>query len=172
MNRADPADPGKPAWKTGERGREPLPLGGYAALIGLFGASVAGLMAWAEREERLLDEISAMDLLVLSVGSQKLARMATKDRISTVLRQPFTTYEGTETALPGETTESVRRDGSTLKQAVGELVVCPFCMSTWSATALMGTYLADRKFGRTLGAFLSVVSLAEVTQRAYAKLVG
>ncbi len=169
---SQPAQPTKAAWKTGERGREPLPLGGYAVLIGLFGASVGGLMAWAARENRLLDSISATDLAVLSIGSHKLARMATKDRVSTVLREPFTHYDGTDGTLPGETSESARRDGGTLQQAIGELLVCPYCMSTWSATALLGTYLADRKLGRTVGALLSTVSLAEMMQGIYAKVAG
>lgn len=167
-----PDRPTKDDWKTGVRGREPLPLGGYALLIGLFGAGVGGLMTWALREGRLLESISAADLAVLSIGSQKLARMATKDRVSTVLREPFTNYDGTDGASPGETVESARRDGGALQQAVGELLVCPYCMSTWSATALLGTYLADRKLGRTLGALLTTVSLAEMMQGVYAKVAG
>ena len=152
---------------TGEEGRRPLPLDGYATLLGLFGLSLTGVMAWATRNDKLLEEVTFGDLVVLAGGTQKLARAVSKERITTVLRQPFTDYHGTEGALPGETKESVRRDGGQLRQAIGELLCCPYCMSTWSALALTGTYLANRKLGRTVAAFLTTVSLAEIAQRLY-----
>jgi hypothetical protein len=158
--------PRNPEW-TGERGREPLPLGGYAALLALYGAGVAGLFTWAERSGYTLEDISLSDLLVLSMGSQKLARMASKDRIGTVLRQPFTEYDGTEGALPGEASERARRDKGALRQAIGELLCCPYCTTTWAAAGLFGTYLADHKLGRTLGTFLTTISLAEMVQSVF-----
>lgn len=160
-----------PEW-TGERGREPMPLKGYSVLIGAFGATVSGILGYAAGHDDLLDEISLTDIAILGVGSHKLARMATRDRIGTVLRQPFTEYRGTSSALPGEATEDARRDDGELRQAIGELLVCPYCMSTWAAVALFGTYLADRKLGRTAGAFLSVVGIAEMMQSVYRRVVG
>ncbi len=155
-----------PEW-TGELGREPLPLEGYAALLAVYGAGLAGILAWAARNERTLQDISFTDLLALGVGSHKLARMISKDRVVTVLRQPFTEYDGTDGALPGEASESARRDRGSFVQAVGELLSCPYCTTTWAATALFGTYLADNKLGRTLGSFLSTLSLADMMQSFY-----
>lgn len=162
--------PRSPEW-TGERGREPLPLEGYAALLATYSTGVVGLFTWAARSGHTLDAISVSDLLILGVGSQKLARMISKDRISTVLRQPFTEYDGTEGALPGEACESARRDKGSLRHAIGELLCCPYCTTTWAAAGLFGAYLADNKLGRTLGAFLSTVSLAEVMQSTYHKVL-
>ena len=82
-------------------------------------------------------------------------------------RQPFTTYEGTEGALPGEASERARRDKGTLRHAIGELLCCPYCTTTWAAAGLFGTYLADHKLGRTLGTFLTTISLAEMVQSVY-----
>lgn len=155
-----------PEW-TGELGRNPLPLEGYATLLAIYGTGTAGLLAWAARNEHTFDDISLQDLLVLGVGSHKLARMISKDRVGTVLRQPFTEYDGTDGALPGEAKESARRDRGSFIQAVGELLSCPYCMTTWAGTALFGTFLADRKLGRTLGALLSTLSLADMAQSFY-----
>lgn len=155
-----------PEW-TGELGREPLPLKGFAALLSVYGAGVAGIFSWAVRNERTLDKVSYADLVVLAMGSQKLARMVSKDRVGTLFRQPFTEYNGTDGALPGEASESARRDRGQLIQAVGELLSCPYCTTTWAATALFGSYLANRKLGRSLAMFLSTVGLADIAQRLY-----
>lgn len=157
-----------PEW-TGELGRDVLPKSGYWTLLGLYGAGTASLLYWAARNDCLLEEVNWADLFVLAGGTQKLATTLTKERITTVIRQPFTDYHGTEGALPGETNESIRRDGGNLRQAIGELLCCPYCASTWSATALFGAYMANRRLGRTLGMLLSSVSLAEVAQRMYRK---
>lgn len=155
-----------PEW-TGELGREPLPLKGYAALLAIYGTGVASLFGWATKNERTLDDVSFADLAVLAMGSQKLARMASKDRVGTLIRQPFTEYDGTDGALPGEAIESARRDRGQLVQAVGELLCCPYCTTTWAATALFGTYLANRNLGRTVATLLSTVGAADVVQRLY-----
>ena len=160
-----------PEW-TGELGRDPLPLEGYATLLAVYGTGVASLFTWAARSNRTFDDVTLMDLLVLGVGSHKLARMASKDRVMTVLRQPFTEYDGTDGSLPGEASESARRDRGSLVQAVGELLSCPYCTTTWAGTALFGAYLADNKLGRTLGMFLSTLSLADVAQSVYHDLLG
>ncbi|MFU8802749.1 MAG: DUF1360 domain-containing protein [Bradymonadaceae bacterium] len=153
--------------RTEEPDREQLPMKGYGILLGLFGVSFMTLMGWARRRKMFVEEIDVADLIVLGVGSHKLARIITKDRITTVLRQPFTVYEGTEGALPAEVTEHVRRDGGEFRAAVGELLTCPYCASTWSTTALFGTYLSDRKLGRTIGMFFSLIAVADIAQKIY-----
>lgn len=161
-----PRDGENPEW-TGELGRNPLPLGGYAGLLAAYGASASAVFYWASGKDGLLERVGLIDVAVLALGSHKLARMVSKDRVTTVLRAPFTEYDGTKGALPGEAVESARRDRGTLRQAVGELLSCPYCTTTWAATALFGTYLANRKLGRTLATFLSSVSLAEMMQSVY-----
>jgi hypothetical protein len=156
---------------TGERGRDPLPLEGYAALMAVYGAGITGLFVWAHRTGHTLEDVALEDLLVLGVGSHKLARMVSKDRIGTLLRQPFTEYDGTESALPGEASESARRDKGALRQAIGELLCCPYCTTTWAAAGLFGAYLVDRRMGRTLSGFLSSISVAELMQATYHKLL-
>jgi hypothetical protein len=128
-----------PRW-TGEQGRSPLPLLGYAVITGTFLLGVGGLLFRLERDGRLLEEVRLADLALLGLGSQQLSRMITRDRVTTVFRAPFTTYAGTRDAAPGEANEVARRS-NTIQQAIGELVTCPFCMATWTTTALFGGYL-------------------------------
>lgn len=162
---------GEPRW-SGAEGRAPLPLGSYAALVATYGAGVVALLAWADERDKLLGEVSLADLAVIGVGSHKLARMISKDRVVTVFRSPFTDYKGTDGALPGEAKESARKDGSGMRQAIGELISCPYCTATWATGLVFGSYLVDRKVGRTLGTLLSAISLADVAHATYVKLVG
>lgn len=164
------APPPNPEW-TGEQGRRPLPLRGYAMLLGIYATSSVSLFWWAHRRGRLLKRVPLADLGVLAVGSHTLARMASKDRVTTVLRRPFTEYQGTQHAKPGEADERARHDHGPLRQAVGELLTCPFCMTTWATSALFASYLADRRLGRSIAALLSTVSAAEMMQSAYGKVV-
>ena len=60
-----------------------------------------------------------------------MARLVSKDAITSPLRVPFTTYR--ESGGPGKVMEDVRQDGQ-LRHAVGELVSCPLCLSVWVAT--------------------------------------
>jgi BarA-like signal transduction histidine kinase len=147
--------------------RSNLPLKGYATLLGVFGTTFVGLMVWAKKSNRLIKRTSLTDVMILGVGSHKLARILTKDRITTVMRQPFTVYDGSKDALPAEVTEHVRRDGSPMRQALGELVTCPYCASTWSSTAMLATFLADRQLGRTVATFFSMIAVADVGQKVY-----
>ncbi len=173
-DRPDPdrraADQRNPEW-TGELGRAPLPLKGYAVLVGAYSVSAASLFVWASETGRLLKRAHPLDLAVLAVGSHKLARMVSKDRVTTVFRRPFTEYNGTTGALPGESVESARKDRGVMRQAIGELLSCPYCTTTWAATALIGTYLANRKLGRTVGTLLATVSLAEMMQSLYHDII-
>ncbi len=95
------------------------PLGGYGALIGLFhGALGAGLLA-AGRAGRLPERYGAGDLALLGVATFRLSRLIAKDRVTSVVRVPFTRFQ--DDAGHGEVDEAARGVG--LRRAVGELLV-------------------------------------------------
>ena len=167
----DPFTHPGPFIRSGELGRAPLPVRGYAALVGIY--NLGGLIALtaALRHRRLLTEVPVADLLILAGGSHQLGRMVSKDRVTTVFRRPFTRYRGTDGALFGEDRESARRDGGQLRAAIGELVTCPYCSSAWTTGALFSLYLAHRPLGRTVAAFLSTISLTNLAHKAYFKLL-
>src|SRR5436309_6856093 len=75
--------------------------------------------------------ISPYELLLMTVGTHKLARLVSKDAITSPLRMPFTRYR--ESGGPAEVMEEVREHGQ-LRHAAGELLSCPFCLAVWVAT--------------------------------------
>src|SRR4051794_26921512 len=115
------------------------PLAQYGALIVVFNAAMgAGLIGL---RERLPARVSPGDLVLLTVGTLKLSRLIAKDKVTSAVRAPFAEYE--EDAGPSEVSETPR--GSGLRQAIGELITCPFCMGQWIAAAgLFGLVVAPR----------------------------
>ena len=111
------------------------PLGGYAVLMGLFATAAAGFSAWFRRSGRELpDRMSPGDLALVTVATHKASRLISKDRVTSAVRAPFTRYQHDDG--PGEVSEAARGHG--LRRAVGELLVCPYCIGMWISAALRG----------------------------------
>ncbi len=123
------------------------PLGGYAVLMGVFLSAAAAFSAWVHRSGRELPErIAAADLALITVASHKASRLVAKDRVTSAVRAPFTKYQGD--GGPAEVEEQARGRG--LRRAIGELLVCPYCLGMWIATAFAaGLTVAHR--GRPAG---------------------
>jgi hypothetical protein len=121
---------------------EQRPLGGYAALASLFGAAVAGVSTLARRSGRELPErVTPGDLALITCATHKASRLIAKDRVTSAVRAPFTRFE--EDGGPGEVEEHARGRG--LRRAVGELLICPYCLSVWIAASFAaGLVLAPR----------------------------
>ena len=138
------------------------PLGGYATLIATF-ASVAGaFMLWVRRSGRELPErIAPGDLALITLATHKAARTIAKDRVTSAVRAPFTRFQAE--GGPGEVEERARGRG--LRRAVGELLICPFCLSMWLGAAFAaGLVIAPR------AAVLAVHFGSDVLQLAYKRL--
>jgi hypothetical protein len=86
--------------------------------------------------------------------------------VTSVVRAPFTTYEGP--AGSGEVEERPR--GTGLRRAIGELVSCPFCMGTWIASAGIAGFVFQPQVTRALGSIFAVGSIADFVQQAYCKV--
>ena len=119
-------DENKSALETGYTKKD-LPLRDYAALVGLFNATLA-LFLVSRKRSPLPERIALSDLLLLGLAAQKISRVVTKDRVTSPLRAPFAKYEGSAGA--GEVEEEPR--GTGLRKAIGELITCPYCLGTWS----------------------------------------
>ncbi len=141
------------------------PLGAFAALIGAYGAVVAaGGAIVLGRRDALPERLDRGDLILLSVATHKVARLVAKDPVTSPLRAPFTTYEGT--SGEAELAESVR--GTGMRKAFGELVTCPFCVGQWVATGLaVGFVLAPAPTRWTCSVF-TALTLADFLQLEYA----
>lgn len=146
---------------------ENRPLGGYVAAMTVFGglAGIAGAVAAVRgAPER---RISAYDLLLMTAGTHKLARLVSKDAITSPLRMPFTRYR--ETGGPAEVMEDVREAGQ-VRHAVGELLSCPFCLSVWVATGFSIGFLFAPRFTRVVASTLTAVAGSDYLQLIYSYL--
>jgi hypothetical protein len=141
------------------------PLGGYLVAMGTFGVLTAAVTA-LRVTRRGAHPVGPLDLLLVGVATHKLARIASKDAVTSPLRAPFTTF--VEPGGPGEVVEEVRGEGA--RHAVGELLTCPFCLSPWVATALVGGLAVAPGLTRTVTGAFSAVTVADALQFAYAAL--
>lgn len=146
---------------------EDVPLGGYGALTGGFLAAAAGFFLWFGRSGRELPErIEAGDLALITAATHKASRLLAKDRVTSVARAPFTRLEGD--GGPGQVSERPR--GSGLRLAVGQLLVCPYCLGLWLAAVFMAALVIMPRPTRWVAAVLSALLGSDVLQIAYKKL--
>jgi hypothetical protein len=142
------------------------PLGGYAALMAMFAACVGGFAAWLRGSGRQLPErVDGRDLALMTVATHKAARLISKDRVASTVRAPFTRFE--DDAGPGEVSEQARGRG--LRRAVGELIVCPYCIGLWIATAFAAGFVVAPRSTRWAASVLSAAFGSDVLQIVYKK---
>lgn len=140
-------------------------MSGHAVLTGIFNGSVAAFaLAHHRAGGELPERYPAGDLLLLSVGTYKLSRLIAKDRIMSFARAPFTRLQG-ESERPGEVIETPR--GSGMRHAVGELLVCPYCLGQWIGTGFLVTYLRQPRLARTVAAAFAVVAGSDLLQETW-----
>jgi hypothetical protein len=139
------------------------PLAAYGAIAAAFnGALAAGLIA-ARRADRLPERYRAGDVALLVGATAKLSRLIAKDRVTSVIRAPFTRFE--EDSGYGEVSEEAR--GTGMRRAIGELLICQYCVSQWVAAGMVvGHALAPRETRLVAGTF-AVFGLADVLNLAY-----
>jgi hypothetical protein len=140
------------------------PLGGYATLTSVFLSLACGFGIWFRRSGRQLpDQMDTRDLILLSVAAQKAARTLAADRVTSAVRAPFTEFQGD--AGPGEVHERPRGRG--LRRAVGELLVCPFCLGMWLSALFTGMLLVWPRATRWLASVWAIFFGSEMLQIAY-----
>jgi hypothetical protein len=142
------------------------PIRSYGVLMGVFSTLGAAFATWFRRSGRKLpDRMDTSDLLLLTVASHKASRLITKDRVTSTLRAPFTEFE--QDAGPAEVSERARGNG--LRRAIGELLVCPYCLGMWTSAAFTAGLLVAPRFTRWMASVLVVFFGSEVLQIAYKK---
>ena len=139
------------------------PLAAYAVLSGGFFAALGGALAAARSAGREFDRPTASDIVIYGLATQKLSRLIAKDKVTSTLRAPFTRYQ--EPSGHGELDEAPRGEG--LRYAVGELLVCPYCLAQWVVGAItVGSVFAPRTT-RLLSAMWAAQAIADGAQLAY-----
>jgi hypothetical protein len=143
------------------------PVAGYRALTAVFAGLWGGFAWWMRRSGRALPERVALgDLALVTLATHKLSRLIAKDRVTSALRQPFTRYEGS--AGPGEVEEQPR--GSGLRRAIGELLLCPYCVGLWIAAAFTAALAVAPRPTRWFASVFASLFGSDLLQIAYKNL--
>ena len=101
------------------------PLAAYATFAAVFHGAMAGAVTAAKRSGRDLPEhVDAGDIALIGTASYQLSRLIAKKKVTAFVRAPFTELEGK--GGPAELEEHPRGRG--LRRALGELLVCPYCL--------------------------------------------
>src|SRR6476659_3944387 len=140
------------------------PFLSYLAFMGIFGTLVTSGLAIARRQGRELPaKTSAGELLLIGTASHKLSRVISKDKVTSPLRAPFTELEGK--GGPAELEEASRGKG--LQKAIGELLICPYCLGLWVVAAFsIGLVFAPR-VTRFVASLFSALTISDFFQIAY-----
>src|SRR3954451_12341051 len=142
------------------RAIEYRPLASYAALSAVFAAALtAGLVSARGLPER----IALQDVILGGIATHKLSRLVAKDKVSSFMRAPFTRFQ--EQSGHGEVEEEARGQG--LRYAIGELLVCPYCVGQWVAGGLVVGYVFAPRVTRLVAGMFTVLAIADGAQLAY-----
>jgi hypothetical protein len=142
------------------------PLGWYALLLSLYASLFGGFATWFRRSGRQLPErMDARDLALIAVAAHKGSRLLGKARVTSAVRAPFTRFQ--EDGGPDEVEEAARGRG--LRRVIGELIVCPYCLSMWFAALFTAALLVAPRATRWVASMLAIVFASDVLQIAYRK---
>jgi hypothetical protein len=102
-------------------------------------------------------------LVTIGLATHKLSRLIAKDRVTSFLRAPFVRY--VEPAGHGEVEEEPRGEG--LRLAIGELLVCPYCLGQWLAGGFAVGLVGAPDLTRLIAFVYSTETVADFLQLAY-----
>jgi len=140
------------------------PLAAYATFATVFHAAMAGAVAVAKRSGRDLPErVDAGDVALIGTASYQLSRLIAKKKVTAFVRAPFTELEGR--GGPAELQEHPR--GSGARRALGELLVCPYCLGLWASGAFHAGLLFAPRTTRFSASVLSAMAISDFLQVAY-----
>lgn len=145
-------------------GSDRPPLLSYAALMTIFSALFGGGLLAAHRSGRGLPErVGASDLVLIGTASHKFSRLLAKDKVTSPLRSPFTKFEGK--GGPAEYEESSRGRGA--RKAIGELLICPYCLGLWVVALLSFGLVFAPRLTRFVASVFAALTISDFLQIAY-----
>jgi Protein of unknown function (DUF1360) len=142
------------------------PLGAYSVLTATFTAALATGLGAAYRRGRLPEDVDTKDIVVLGVATHKLARLLTKDSVTSFARAPFVRLEQKE----GSNSIKERPRGSGLRRSVGELISCPECTGQWVASGLTVGLVHAPRVTRLIAALYASLAVGDMLQFVYVGL--
>jgi hypothetical protein len=140
------------------------PLAAYATFAAVFHGAMAGAVAAAKRSGRDLPErAEPRDVALIGAASYQLSRLIAKKKVTAFVRAPFTELEGR--GGPAELEEHPRGHG--VRRALGELLVCPYCLGLWASGAFHAGILFAPRTTRFSASVLSAMAISDFLQIAY-----
>ena len=140
------------------------PFGPYLAFMGIFASLVGAALGVARRQDRSLPEkVDPGQLLLVGTASHKVSRLIAKDKVTSPLRAPFTELEGK--GGPAELEERSR--GTGMRKAIGELLICPFCLDLWVVAAFSVGLLFAPRVTRFIASLFAALTISDFFQIAY-----
>lgn len=119
----------------------------YAALNAGYAALAGAVVVLASRRRDDPAPAEPAELVLYGAATAGLARLVSKEKATEWIRSPFV-----ETPPNGER----RPRGSGVRYVVGELLICPNCLGSWSALALVGLRAAAPRQARTAATLLAL----------------
>lgn len=139
------------------------PFRTYATMAAVFNGGFAAALLAAKRSGRLPERVSTQDVILIGTASHKLSRLLAKDKITAFLRAPFTEYQGR--GGPAEVEERARGEG--VRRALGELLICPYCLGLWTSGAFHAGLLFAPRATRVAASTLTALTLSDFLQIGY-----
>jgi hypothetical protein len=139
------------------------PFRTYATLAAMFNSAFGGALLTAKRSGRLPERIESRDVVLIGIASHKLSRLVAKDKVTAFLRAPFTEYQGR--GGPAEVEERARGEGA--RRAIGELLICPYCLGLWTSGAFHAGLLFAPRATRVIASTMTALTLSDFLQIAY-----
>ena len=144
--------------------KERPPFAAYATFAAVFHGAMAAAVAAAKRSGRDLPErVQAGDVALIGTASFKLSRLISKQKVTAFVRAPFTELEGK--GGPAELEEHPRGRGA--RRAIGELLVCPYCLGLWASGAFHAGLLFAPRATRFSASVLTAMTISDFLQIAY-----
>lgn len=154
------ADP----WEGYSSPEDRPPLGAYAAISTAFVVGLGTFVVSRRQRAGLPERLRLADVALIGAGGFELSRLISKKKISAFVRAPFTEYEGSGDA-PGELSEHPREGG--LRGAVGQLLVCPYCLDVWTGTAGVVGLVTFPRETRIVASILTAAATSDLLQAAH-----
>ena len=134
-----------------------VPLLACVGLVGAFHALFAGTALLLRRRGRLPARPRLADVVLAGVATEKITRIIAKDWVTAPLRAPFTEF--VEDAGRGEVVERPRQGG--MRQAMGALLTCAYCLGPWTALLLVAGMSAAPRLTRLATATFTAVAVSD-----------
>jgi hypothetical protein len=139
------------------------PLAQYAGLIGVYTGALGAVLAAAHASGRSLPRLGWGDVALVGTATHKVSRLVSKQKVAAPLRAPFTELQGR--SGPSEVDERPRGEG--FRRAIGELLLCPYCLDQWIAGGFTAGSVFAPRTTRLVASLFASVAVADFLQIAY-----